>query len=97
MKLGGISSQVETVNFLLVRIVEPHITQYVNHVTLHLSVRNAPYAILPDILAHNFPTGCQKVGHSDATTASPAIFEVKTYSACTTRYTHPTTTHPAHR
>ena len=71
--------------------------QYVNHVTLHLSARNAPYAIVPDILAHNFPTGCQKVGHSGATTASLAIFEVKSYSAFTTRYNHQTTIHPTDR
>ena len=68
-----------------------------DHVTSHLSARNAPYAIVPDILAHNFPTGRQKVGHSGATTASAAIFEVKTYSACNTRFTYPTTIHPADR
>ena len=78
MKLGGILSQAEAVNFLIGRIGEPHITQYVNHVASHLSARNAPYAIVPDILAHNLPTGHQKLGHSGATTVSPAIFDVKT-------------------
>ena len=57
MKLGGISLQAEAVNFLLGRVGEPHITQYVNHVMSHLSAKKAPYAFVPDILVHNFPTG----------------------------------------
>ena len=59
MKLGGILSQAEAVNFLLGQIGKLHIKQYVNHVISHLSARNAPYAIVLDILAHNFPTGRQ--------------------------------------
>ena len=57
MKLGGIQSEKEAVNFLLGKVGEPHITSYVNHVSREANARAAPHAIVPDMHAHNFPVG----------------------------------------
>ena len=56
MKLGGISSEKEAANFLLDKIGEPYITRYVNHISDYPNARRAPWSIVPDIHAHNFPT-----------------------------------------
>lgn len=61
LKLTGISSEKEAVNFLLDKVGEPYITSYVNHVSSTPNTRRAPHAIVPDLLAHNFPTGRQQV------------------------------------
>jgi len=48
--------------------------------------------------AWNYPTGRQRVNDSGATSSAEAIFEVKTYTACNSRYNHNnTTTKPAER
>ena len=88
MKLGGISSEKEAVNFLLDKVGEPYITAYVNHLSDCPNARNALHNIIPDILAHNFPTGRQRINDSGATSSAEAIFEVKTYTACPSRYKH---------
>ena len=80
MKLGGIHSQKEDVNFLLDNIGEPHITSYVNHVSAHPNARKAPHAIVPDIHAFNYPTGKQRVNASGATLSVEAFCEVKTFT-----------------
>ena len=89
MNFGGISSEKEAANFLLLdKIGEPYITRYVNHVSGYPNARRAPYSIVPDIHAHNFPTGRQSVNDSGATSSGEAIFEIKTYTACPSRYAH---------
>ena len=98
MKVGGIHSEKEAVNFLIDKIGDPHITAYVNHVSSHPNARKAPHAIVPDVHAWNYPTGRQRVNDSGATSSAEAIFEVKTYTACNSRYNHNnTTTKPAER
>ena len=53
---------------------------------------------MPDIHAYNYPTGRQRVNDSGATASGEAIFEVKTYVACKTRYKHNNiSTRPADR
>ncbi len=62
MKLGGIHSVLELVNFLIDKVGKPYITSYVNHVSNHPNAWEASYAydIMPDIEAFNtnLPTGC---------------------------------------
>ncbi len=60
MKLGGIHSADEAVNFLVDKIGHPYITSYINHVSCHPNARMAPLAIVLDIYAFNFPTGNQQ-------------------------------------
>jgi len=88
MKLGGIFSEKEAANFLLDKVGEPHITSYINHVSSHPNTKKAPHSIVPDIHATNFPVGRQTINDSGAISAAEAIFEIKTYSACNTRYKH---------
>ena len=98
MKLGGISSEKEAVNFLLDKVGEPYITAYVNHLSDGPNARNALHNIIPDILARNFPTGRQRINDSGATSSAEAFFEVKTYTACPSRYKHNNSTKtPAER
>ena len=88
MKLGGIQSKKEAVNFLLGKVGEPHITSYVNHVSRDANTRAAPHTIVPDIHAHNFPVGRQTVDDYGSNRAAEAFFEVKTFTACKTQYDH---------
>ena len=55
VKLGGIQSEKEAVNFLLGKVGKLHITSYVNHVSRKVNARLALHSIVPDIHAHNFP------------------------------------------
>ena len=87
MKVGGIYAEREAGNFLLGKVDEPWITQYVNHVTSHTRARNAPFAIVPDLHAINYPTR-QRFNDSGATSSAEAIFEVKSYVPCISRYDH---------
>ena len=88
MRLGGIYSEKEAANFLLDKIGEPYITRYVNHVASHPNIRKSPLAIVPDLHATNFPAGHQRVNDSGATSTAEAIFEIKTFTACKSRYRH---------
>ena len=98
MKLAGISSEKEAVNFLLDKVGQPYITNYVNHVSAHPNARNAPHAIVPDLHAHNFPTGRQRVNDSGAASTAEAFIEIKTFTACNSRYNHNNTrVNPADR
>ena len=92
MKLGGIYSVKEAANFLLDKIGEPYITRYVNHISSFPNARRAPWSIVPDIHAHNFPAGKQTINDSGASSTGEAIFEIKTYTACPSRYEHNNTT-----
>ena len=66
MNFGGISSEKEAANFLLLdKIGEPYITRYVNHFSSYPNARRAPYLIVPDIHAHNSPTERQSVNDND--------------------------------
>ena len=57
MKLGGINSEKEAVNFLLGKVSEPHIFSYVNHVAREANLRKDAHAIVANIHARNFPVG----------------------------------------
>ena len=86
MKLGGIQSVSGAVNILLDKVGEPYITSYIKHVSNRLTARKAPYAIVPDIHSFNLPIGRQRVNDSQNTSAAEAFFEIKTYTACSSRY-----------
>ena len=57
MKLGGVHSEEEAVNFLLGKVGEPNITSYVNHVAREANLRKDAHAIVANIHARNFPVG----------------------------------------
>jgi len=99
MKLGNIESVLEAHNFLIDKVPQPYIGDYVNHVTqLPGHPRNARDAIVPDIHARNFPIERQPINDSGATRSADAIFEVKTFTICKSRYNHNNTlVNPANR
>jgi len=87
--VAKIDSVIEPVNFLLGKVGEPFIGDYVNNITSQSgNPRHARHAVVPDIHATNYPTGRQVVNDSGATRSADAIFEVKTYTFCPTRYNH---------
>ena len=88
MKVGGVCSEKEAVNFLLGKVGEPHITSYINHVSRKDGSRRAMHAIVPDIHATNFPVGRQRVNDSGSRRDAEAIFEIKTFTACKLIYGH---------
>ena len=88
MKVGGVRSEKEAVNFLLGKVGEPHITGYINHVSRRDGNRRAMHAVVPDIHATNFPVGKQRVNDSGSRRDAEAFFEVKTFTACKSRYGH---------
>ena len=70
MKLGGIQSEKEALNFLPDKVGESHVTSYVKHVPSHQNV-----TIVPDIHARNFPAGTkQTINDSGATSIAEAFF-----------------------
>ena len=75
-------------NFLLGKVGKLHITSCVNHVSREANAREAPHAIVPDIHAHNFLVRKQTINDNEANRAAEAFFEVKTSTACKTRYDH---------
>ena len=75
MKLGGISSEKEAVNFILDKVGDPYITAYFIHVSSHQATRKAPHSIVPDLHAHNFPTGKQRINDSSATSSAEAFLK----------------------
>eukprot|EP00956_Cyclotella_meneghiniana_P020255 scaffold35458_cov37-Cyclotella_meneghiniana.AAC.4 len=54
----------------------------------HTSARNSPHAIVPDILAHEYPAGRQRINDSGASLSDDAFFEVKSYQPNNTRLDH---------
>ena len=78
----------EAANFLSGKVGKPHITAYTDHLSRCNTVRSSPFAIVPDVHAFNFPTGRQRVRDSGAATTAEAFFEVKTMTACPSRYDH---------
>ena len=99
MKLGNIDSTIEAVNFLLSKVPQPYIGDYVIHVKSQPGhPRNARDAIVPGIHATNNPSGRQLVNDSGASRSADAIFEMKNLNFCPTRYNHNNvTTNPANR
>ena len=59
-----------------------------DHIAAQTSARNSPHAIVPDILAHEYPAGRQTINDSGASSSGEAFFEVKTYQPGNTRYDH---------
>ena len=88
MKVAGVHSEKEAVNFLLGKVGEPHINAYINHVARGEGGRRAMHAIIPDAHATNFPAGKQTVNDSGAKRDAEAFFEIKTMTACKSRYGH---------
>ena len=89
MRIAKIDSVLEPVNFLLGKVGEPFIGDYINIITSQPgNPRHARHAVVPDIHATNYPTGRQVVNDSGATRSANAIFEVKTFTFCPTRYNH---------
>ena len=88
MKVAGIQSHMEAVNFLNGKIGEPYISNYINHITEHPNHRSALHAIIPDIHAYNYPLGRQRINDSRASTTDEAFFELKTMTACVSQYRH---------
>ena len=78
----------EAVNFIVDKVGEPYITRYINHVSSTPQFHTARHAIILDLHARNFPTGRQQINDSGATLSAEAIFEVKTYTPCPSRYNH---------
>ena len=58
----------------------------------HNGNRRPEHAFIPDIHASNFPLGRQRVNDSGSTRDAEAIFEVKAFTACKSRYAHNNTT-----
>ena len=88
MKVAGVHSEKEAANFLLEKVGEPHITSYINHIARTDGNRRAMHAIIPDLHATNFPVGKQRVNDSGSRRDAEAFFEMKTFTACKSRYSH---------
>ena len=88
MKVGGIQSIAEAKNFLIGKISGAPIERYIQHITEQSNFRQSHYCIIPDIQALNFPDKNGTINDSGAIRAGEAIFEVKTMTACKTRYAH---------
>ena len=73
MKIRGIDSVAEAVNFLIERIGHPCIRLYVNHPISHLNAQKAPHTIVPDTHTFNYPTECQQVNDTGTTSALPLM------------------------
>ena len=86
MKVASIHSEKEAVNFLLGKVGDLQIKNYVNHLPSEAERRNSIFAIVPDILAFEYPAGKQIVNDSGATQSEEAFCEVKSYQANKTRY-----------
>jgi len=65
---------------------EPHITSYINHVSRKDGNRRAMHALIPDLHATNFPVRKQRVNDSGSRRDAEAIFEIKTFTTCKSRY-----------
>jgi len=50
MKVAGIPSVKEAVNFILGKVGEPYINNYVDHLSSEAGRRNSPFSIVPDML-----------------------------------------------
>ena len=64
------------------------IQRYVQHIAEQRDARHSPFCIIPDLHALNFPARNGTINDSGAIRTGEAIFEVKTMTACRTRYAH---------
>jgi hypothetical protein len=86
MKIGNIDSTTEAANFLVNKVGQPYIGDYVNHITSQPGhPKNAQDAIVPGLRATNYPTGRHIVNDSGASRSAEAIFEIKTFTICKTQ------------
>ena len=88
MKVAGIQSEKEAVNFLLGKVGEPYIKNYVDHLASEAGRRNSAYSIVPDITATGYPAGKQTVNDSGASQSGEIFCEIKTQQPNNTRYNH---------
>jgi hypothetical protein len=88
MKVAGIPSVKEAVNFLLGKVGEPHIKNYVDHLASEAGRRNSLHSIVPDITATGYPAGKQTVNDSGASQSGEIFCEIKTQQPNNTRYNH---------
>ena len=92
MKVTGIPSVKEAVNFLLGKVGEPYINNYVDHLASEAGRRNSPFSIVPGMLATGYPAGKQTVNDSGASQSGEIFCEIKTQQPNTTRYNTTITT-----
>ena len=76
----------EAVNFLLGKVGEPYINNYVDHLASKAGCR------VPDVLATGYPAGKQTVNDSGASQSGEIFCEIKTQQPNTTRYNTTITT-----
>ena len=88
MKVAGIPSVKEAVNFLLGKVGEPYINNYVDHLASEAGRRNSPFSIVPDMLTTGYPAGKQTVNDSGASQLGEIFCEIKTQQPSNTRYNH---------
>jgi len=86
MKVAGIHSEKEAVNFLLGKVGEPYINNYVDHLSSLAGCRNSPFAIVPNLLVYGYPAGKQTVNDSGATDSGEIFCEIKTMQPNKTNY-----------
>ena len=82
------SAHTHTIKLSRGKVLDPWMSNYVDHIAAQTSARNSPHAIVPDILAHEYPAGRQTINDSGASSSGEAFFEVKTYQPGNTRYDH---------
>ena len=68
MKLGGIHTEKEAVNFIMDKVGEPRISSYINHIAAHSSAKKAKLAIIPDLHDLNFLVDKKTINDSGVTT-----------------------------
>ena len=68
MELGGIQTDKEPTNFLSNKLDGEYIGRYIQHVSRapNGDPRKAKHCMIPDIIAHNYPTGRTKGDDSGA-------------------------------
>jgi hypothetical protein len=90
MKICNIDYMTEAVNFLISKVRQPYIGNYINHVTSQPGhPKNVRDAIVSDFHhATNYPTGCQIINNSRASRSAEAIFEINTFTICKTGYNY---------
>jgi hypothetical protein len=81
MKIDNINSTTEAANFLINKVRQPYIGDYVNHVTSQPGhPKIIQDAIVPNLHATNYPTGSQIINDSGTSTSAEAIFEIKAFT-----------------
>jgi hypothetical protein len=86
MKTGN-NDLTEAVNFLINKVQQLYIGDYVNHVTSQPGhPKNVQDAIVPNLFTTNYPTGSQIVSNSGLFRSAKAVIEIKTFTICKTQY-----------